>query len=64
MATKQETPHKVLASTARVKDSLAGCCAGVAQTLVGQPFDTIKVRLQTQVTKFVSQYDVDNIVIA
>jgi len=40
--------NKVNASAARFKDFLAGCCGGVAQTLVGQPFDTIKVRLQTQ----------------
>eukprot|EP01137_Pigoraptor_chileana_P009048 Opistho-2@56722 len=31
-----------------VKDVLAGTAAGIAQVLVGQPFDTIKVRLQCQ----------------
>eukprot|EP00741_Cyanophora_paradoxa_P002367 tig00000601_g2293.t1 len=30
------------------KDSLAGMLAGMGQLLVGHPFDTIKVRLQTQ----------------
>ncbi|KAJ2782014.1 Mitochondrial carrier protein ymc2 [Coemansia javaensis] len=31
-----------------VKDCLAGSVGGVAQVLAGQPFDTVKVRLQTQ----------------
>lgn len=31
-----------------VKNSLAGTVAGVAVCLVGHPFDTLKVRLQTQ----------------
>ena len=31
-----------------IKNSLAGTTAGVAVTLVGHPFDTLKVRLQTQ----------------
>ncbi|KAH3903098.1 organic acid transporter SCDLUD_000710 [Saccharomycodes ludwigii] len=36
------------ASSLRViKDLFAGTCGGVAQVLVGQPFDTTKVRLQT-----------------
>ncbi len=30
------------------KEVVAGWAAGCAQVLVGQPFDTIKVRLQTQ----------------
>ena len=30
------------------KDIAAGTCGGIAQVLVGQPFDTVKVRLQTQ----------------
>lgn len=33
-----------------VKDVIAGTCGGVAVTLVGHPFDTLKVRLQTQST--------------
>ncbi|KAI9016047.1 mitochondrial carrier domain-containing protein [Hyaloraphidium curvatum] len=35
-------PYRVL------KDILAGATGGVAQVLMGQPFDTVKVRLQTQ----------------
>ncbi|KAJ2001911.1 Mitochondrial carrier protein ymc2 [Coemansia thaxteri] len=31
-----------------VKDCLAGSVGGVAQVFAGQPFDTVKVRLQTQ----------------
>lgn len=30
------------------KDVLAGTCGGIAVTFVGHPFDTVKVRLQTQ----------------
>lgn len=30
------------------KDVFAGTCGGIAVTLVGHPFDTVKVRLQTQ----------------
>lgn len=33
-----------------VKDLLAGTAGGIAQVLVGQPFDTTKVRLQTSST--------------
>jgi solute carrier family 25 carnitine/acylcarnitine transporter 20/29 len=35
-------------SEAVVKDLTAGTFAGVAQLLVGHPFDTIKVKLQSQ----------------
>jgi solute carrier family 25 carnitine/acylcarnitine transporter 20/29 len=31
-----------------LKDTIAGTCGGIAQVLTGQPFDTVKVRLQTQ----------------
>jgi len=31
-----------------VKDFVAGCVGGVAQIVAGHPFDTLKVRLQTQ----------------
>ncbi|PIA17281.1 mitochondrial carrier [Coemansia reversa NRRL 1564] len=31
-----------------VKDCIAGSVGGIAQVLAGQPFDTVKVRLQTQ----------------
>jgi hypothetical protein len=30
------------------KDVFAGTCGGISVTMVGHPFDTIKVRLQTQ----------------
>lgn len=33
-----------------LKDFSAGWIGGIAQVLTGQPFDTIKVRLQTQPT--------------
>lgn len=33
-----------------IKDLLAGSSGGIAQVLVGQPFDTTKVRLQTSTT--------------
>ena len=32
------------------KDVFAGTCGGISVTLVGHPFDTLKVRLQTQPT--------------
>eukprot|EP00117_Sycon_ciliatum_P027776 scpid80308/ scgid1063/ Mitochondrial substrate carrier family protein G; Solute carrier family 25 member 20 homolog A len=32
------------------KDVVAGTCGGIAICLVGHPFDTLKVRLQTQPT--------------
>lgn len=32
----------------KFKDIIAGTCGGIAVTLVGHPFDTLKVRLQTQ----------------
>ncbi len=31
-----------------VNDIIAGTCGGISVTLVGHPFDTLKVRLQTQ----------------
>ncbi|CCD22679.1 organic acid transporter NDAI_0A05240 [Naumovozyma dairenensis CBS 421] len=34
-----------------IKDLLAGTAGGIAQVLVGQPFDTTKVRLQTATTR-------------
>lgn len=36
--------------TRAAKDFTAGWIGGMAQVLSGQPFDTIKVRLQTQST--------------
>lgn len=38
-------------STRVIKDLLAGTAGGIAQVLVGQPFDTTKVRLQTATTR-------------
>ena len=31
-----------------VKDVVAGTCGGISVTLVGHPFDTLKIRLQSQ----------------
>ncbi|CCF59510.1 hypothetical protein KAFR_0H01000 [Kazachstania africana CBS 2517] len=42
-----ETKHD---NTRVVKDLLAGTTGGIAQVLVGQPFDTTKVRVQTSST--------------
>lgn len=42
-----ESPHD---NTRVIKDLLAGTAGGIAQVLVGQPFDTTKVRLQTSET--------------
>jgi solute carrier family 25 carnitine/acylcarnitine transporter 20/29 len=45
MENKANTPN---AWAKVVKDVIAGTCGGIAVTLVGHPFDTLKVRLQTQ----------------
>ncbi|KAI9251947.1 mitochondrial carrier domain-containing protein [Sporodiniella umbellata] len=37
-------------SSQAVKDCLSGTVGGIVQVLTGQPFDTVKVRLQTQST--------------
>ena len=42
---KELSPNRVL------KDIFAGTVGGIAQVLVGQPFDTTKVRLQTATTR-------------
>jgi len=46
----QETTNASDASSLSlaIKDFLAGCVGGVAQIVAGHPFDTLKVRLQTQ----------------
>ncbi|KAL2649819.1 hypothetical protein R1flu_017947 [Riccia fluitans] len=45
------------ASSSASKDYIAGVAAGVATVLIGHPFDTIKVKLQTQQrSAHVSQY--------
>jgi solute carrier family 25 carnitine/acylcarnitine transporter 20/29 len=41
-------PQSRAGSKQALKDTFSGCIAGVVQVLVGQPFDTVKVRLQTQ----------------
>ncbi|CCH59086.1 hypothetical protein TBLA_0B02440 [Henningerozyma blattae CBS 6284] len=43
-------PSQMDDNTRVIKDLLAGTAGGVAQVLVGQPFDTTKVRLQTSTT--------------
>ncbi|KAJ3215646.1 Mitochondrial carrier protein ymc2 [Dinochytrium kinnereticum] len=40
-----------------VKELFAGCVGGIVQVLTGQPFDTVKVRLQTQPDKYSSLVD-------
>ncbi|KAJ3276522.1 Mitochondrial carrier protein ymc2 [Terramyces sp. JEL0728] len=40
--------EKKHSSTQTIKELFAGSIGGVAQVLTGQPFDTVKVRLQTQ----------------
>ncbi|GIL50964.1 hypothetical protein Vafri_7041 [Volvox africanus] len=50
-ATQQAPPLAVSPNTGLVKlakDIFAGTCGGISVTLVGHPFDTLKVRLQTQ----------------
>lgn len=48
---EQQQPPKASSRVVQVlKDVFAGTCGGIAVTLVGHPFDTIKVRLQTQPT--------------
>ena len=39
-------PHTLLERT--IKNSVSGTVAGIAICFVGHPFDTLKVRLQTQ----------------
>lgn len=59
MATQAQSPLPVappVASSSNAaiiklaKDVFAGTCGGISVTLVGHPFDTLKVRLQTQPT--------------
>ena len=44
MAEQTQTPWQ------RVRNFIAGYCSGICLVLVGHPFDTIKVRLQTEGT--------------
>lgn len=50
---KVTTPNekRELSSNRVLKDIFAGTIGGIAQVLVGQPFDTTKVRLQTATTR-------------
>ncbi|KAJ2688718.1 Mitochondrial carrier protein ymc2 [Coemansia spiralis] len=41
-------PERTDGGMRAVKDCLAGSVGGIAQVFAGQPFDTVKVRLQTQ----------------
>lgn len=43
------------------KDLLAGTAGGIAQVLVGQPFDTTKVRLQTSPTRITAKEVIRNL---
>ncbi|KAJ3083981.1 mitochondrial carrier [Rhizoclosmatium globosum] len=40
-----------------LKESFAGCVGGIVQVMTGQPFDTVKVRLQTQPDQYSSMVD-------
>ncbi|KAJ3334042.1 Mitochondrial carrier protein ymc2 [Blyttiomyces sp. JEL0837] len=40
-----------------IKELFAGSVGGIVQVLTGQPFDTVKVRLQTQPDKYTSMVD-------
>lgn len=53
------TPHD---SSRVFKDLLAGTAGGIAQVLVGQPFDTTKVRLQTSSTPTTAVQVVKNLI--
>ncbi|KAI9350532.1 mitochondrial carrier domain-containing protein [Zopfochytrium polystomum] len=44
-------------STQTAKELLAGSIGGIVQVLSGQPFDTVKVRLQTQAGQYTSALD-------
>lgn len=49
--------HRLHQDTSPLQDLVAGTAAGVALTIVGHPFDTVKVRMQTA-TRFRSALDV------
>ena len=46
MSIKQDYTHKPLLND-NAKEIIAGSLAGVAQVLTGQPFDIVKVRMQS-----------------
>jgi hypothetical protein len=45
---QQQPPQSTSRLVQVAKDVFAGTMGGIAVTMVGHPFDTIKVRLQTQ----------------
>ncbi|XP_022095671.1 mitochondrial basic amino acids transporter-like [Acanthaster planci] len=47
-ATKQNGQNGLSSTWIMASDFIAGCVGGAAGVLVGQPFDTVKVRLQAQ----------------
>ncbi|KAJ2772623.1 Mitochondrial carrier protein ymc2 [Coemansia nantahalensis] len=56
MGSPEDASHSGGAMRA-VKDCLAGSVGGIAQVFAGQPFDTIKVRMQTQPDVYRSTVD-------
>ncbi|EGR34665.1 mitochondrial carrier protein, putative [Ichthyophthirius multifiliis] len=44
------------------RDYIAGCFGGFAQALIGQPFDTIKVRLQSSLIKINAAETIKNLI--
>ncbi|KAI8849734.1 mitochondrial carrier domain-containing protein [Chytridium lagenaria] len=51
------TEQKKGGASQTVKELFAGCVGGIVQVLTGQPFDTVKVRLQTQPDKYTNLID-------
>ncbi|CCD22939.1 organic acid transporter NDAI_0A07850 [Naumovozyma dairenensis CBS 421] len=51
MSLKPDPEHKHNRTTRVLKDILAGTCGGISQVIVGQPFDTTKVRMQTSTSQ-------------
>ena len=53
-AGRNSTPYNKPVKISPVQDFMAGTAAGAALTFVGHPFDTVKVRLQTEQNAFSS----------
>ncbi|KAJ3228559.1 Mitochondrial carrier protein ymc2 [Chytriomyces hyalinus] len=51
MSTEQKKANQT------AKELFAGCVGGIVQVLTGQPFDTVKVRLQTQPDQYKNMVD-------
>ncbi|KAJ3073564.1 Mitochondrial carrier protein ymc2 [Podochytrium sp. JEL0797] len=49
--------EKKSAGNQTAKELFAGCVGGIVQVMTGQPFDTVKVRLQTQPDQYSSMVD-------